>query len=320
MNLRQIEYFVQVAEHGSFSRAARLLRVAQPALSRQVRQLETDLRQALLLRNGRGVTLTEAGQRLYEHGVAILQQVVQAREDIGARRDEPAGRIAIGLPPSLGRQLTLPLIAGFERALPRARLAVVEGLSSYIAEWIASGRVDLGVLHNPQAEGALELAPLVREPLCLVQPAKPGPRGRAGSTPQRSRPSSLPLAALAGHRLIVPERSQALRRLLDTQAAHAGVPLDIVWEVSSVPSIIDLVRAGHGHAVLPASAVAASGHAGELLARPLVDPPVTSMLCLARAAARRPTPLLRAAAALLADLVRGLPGTERIGPPASPAG
>ena len=151
MNFKQLQSFVHVAELGSFSKAALVLDIAQPALSRQVRALEIDLRETLLLRNGRGVVLTEAGQRLYEHGVNILQALAQAESDMGANRDAPVGRITIGLPPSLGRQLTLPLIDGFQRRLPLARLAIVEGLSSHIGEWISSGRVDLGLLYNPEA-------------------------------------------------------------------------------------------------------------------------------------------------------------------------
>ena len=108
MNLKQLEFFVSVADLGSFSKAARALDIAQPALSRQVRALETDLHETLLLRNGRGVALTEAGQRLLVHGHKLLQQAAQVREEMGAQRGEPAGRIAIALPPSLSRQLTLP--------------------------------------------------------------------------------------------------------------------------------------------------------------------------------------------------------------------
>ena len=126
MNLKQLEYFVRVAELGSFSKAALLLNIAQPALSRQVRLLETDLRVALLLRNGRGVVLTELGQRLFDSSVGILQLVARVREDIDTSRDEPAGRIVVGLPPSMGRLLTLPLVEAFRRRLPKARLAIVE--------------------------------------------------------------------------------------------------------------------------------------------------------------------------------------------------
>ena len=106
MDFKQIEYFVQVAELGSFTRAASVLRVAQPALSRQVRSLEVELRQNLLLRNGRGVTLTEAGTRLLAHGRGILQQLQRARQDLEEQRGAASGLLSIGLPPSLSRSLT----------------------------------------------------------------------------------------------------------------------------------------------------------------------------------------------------------------------
>ncbi|HEY0878903.1 MAG TPA: LysR family transcriptional regulator [Zeimonas sp.] len=301
MNLRQLEYFVQVAELGSFSRAARLLGLAQPALSRQVRALETDLRETLLTRNGRGVELTDAGRRLFEHAIAILQHVAHARDDMGAQRDEPVGRIVVGLPPSLGRQLTLPLIDAFRSELPRARLAIVEGLTAHIAEWIATGRVDLALLHNPDAAPELEITPVLEEMLCLVQPARRGARGARAPTRERT---PLPLAELSRFPLVVPDRMHALRRLTETQAALAGVQLDIAWEVSSVPSIVDLVAAGYGNAVLPRSAVAASGRAAQLAMRPLGDPPLHSVLCMAASAHRRTTPLARRVTRLLTELAR----------------
>jgi LysR family transcriptional regulator, nitrogen assimilation regulatory protein len=298
MNLKQLEYFVSVAELGSFSKAARALGIAQPALSRQVRSLETDLRELLLLRNGRGVSLTEAGQRLLEHGHGLLQQVAQVREDMGAKRGEPAGRITIALPPSISRQLTLPLIDTFRREMPRARLTVVEGLSAHIAEWITTGRVDMGLLYNPQASPALEITPILEEALCLVMPR---PKARSA----RARPlPPLPLRELPGYALVVPERAHAFRRLLEEQATLAGVKLQIAWEVSSIPSIVDLVCAGYGHAVLAASAVAASDRAGELIVRPLGSPRLPIVLCLAVSAKKRLTPLGRETAARLQALAR----------------
>lgn len=299
MNFKQLEYFVHVAELGSFSKAALVLDIAQPALSRQVRALETDLRETLLLRNGRGVVLTEAGQRLYEHGVNILQALAQAESDMGASRDEPVGRITIGLPPSVGRQLTLPLIDGFQRRLPRARLAIVEGLSSHIAEWIATGRVDLGLLYNPEAQPALEISPVLEEALCLVSPA--------GGPGERAAAAVLPLRELPRFPLVVPERGHAIRKLLETQAVLSGLKLEIAWEVSSIAAIIDLVCAGYGHAVLHASAVAASGRADQLRVRTLVEPRLVSVLCQAVSAHKRPSPLMRQATRLLTELVRALP-------------
>ena len=300
MNLKQLEYFVQVAELGSFSKAAVVLDIAQPALSRQVRSLETELHQQLFLRNGRGVTLTDAGKRLFDHSVAVLQLMAHAREDLGASRDEPVGRVTIGLPPSMGRQLTLPLIDRFKKELPAARLAFVEGLSSHIVEWVTTGRIDIGLVYNPEAQPGLEITPLLQEQLGLVSHAPKGKRKRAALPP-------LPMKELSRYPLIVPERIHAMRRLLDTQAALAGITLDIAWEVSSVPSIIDLVCAGYGYAVLTASGVAASARSGELVTRRLADPTPVSVLCLAISAHRRPTPLTQHTMRLLTALVRELP-------------
>ena len=295
INLKHLQSFVRVAELGSFSKAARVLDIAQPALSRQVRQLETDLRETLLLRNGRGVSLTDAGRRLFDHGVLILQHVSQAREDLGAERGAVVGHVTIGLPPSIGRRLTLPLIEGFRQHLPRARLTLVEGLSANIAEWIASGRADLGLLYNPDAQPELEITPLLREPLCLVEPA--AARGK------RAAPKPLPLRELGSYPLILPERHQSIRRLLQTQATLAAVKLNVAWEVSSVPAIIDLVCARVGYAVLNASAVAASGRGAELAVRPIVEPELVSVLFLAQSATKPPTPLQRRVARLLTELV-----------------
>ncbi len=299
MNLKQLEYFVQVAELGSFSKAASVLDVAQPALSRQVRALESELKEYLFLRNGRGVALTEAGKRLFDHSVAILQLVAHAREDLGASRDEPIGRVTVGLTPSIGRLLTVPFVMRFRRELPTARLAVVEGLSTHIVEWVTSGRVDVGLVYNPEAQPGLDITPLRHEALGLVSPAVKGKRSAA-------EPQPLPMKELSRFPLIVPERVHAMRRLLETQAALAGVKLDIAWEVSSIPSIIELVRAGHGHAVLTASGVAALAGNGELVMRRLVEPEIVSVLCLVGSAAKRPTALAQHTMKLLTVLMREL--------------
>jgi LysR family transcriptional regulator, nitrogen assimilation regulatory protein len=301
MNLKQLEYFVQVAELGSFSKAALALDIAQPALSRQVRSLETELTQQLFLRNGRGVTLTDAGKRLFDHSVAVMQLMAHAREDLGANRDQPVGRVTIGLPPSMGRQLTVPLIDRFRKQLPAARLAIVEGLSTHIVEWVTTGRIDVGLVYNPEAQPGLEIAPLLHEPLGLVSHAARQPKRKPAALP------SLPMKELPRYPLIVPERVHAMRRLLETQAGLAGIKLDIAWEVSSVPSIIDLVCAGYGHAVLTPSGVAASARSGELTLRRLIDPAPVSVLCLAISAHKRPTPLTQHTMRLLTALVHGLP-------------
>ncbi len=294
MNLRQLEYFVRVAELGSFSQAARILDIAQPALSRQVRMLETELRSTLLQRTGRGVTLTETGRRLFEHGVDILQRVEVAVEDLEAGRDEPSGHVTVALPPSMARLLTLPLVNAFRAELPKARLAIVEGLSTHIMEWITTGRVDLGLVLNPQTDQAIELEPLSDEPLCLIGPAG----GAAG-----------PVAFAELHRLplIIPERAHTVRKLVEAQAALAGLRLQIAWEISGVASILDLVRHGYGHAVLTTGAVRASGIPEAFCVRPLVQPQLLSRLFLAASALKAATPLMRHVRGLLRGLASAPP-------------
>jgi LysR family transcriptional regulator, nitrogen assimilation regulatory protein len=298
MNLTQLRYFVRVAEMGSFSKAAIELDVAQPALSRQVRLLETDLHVTLLQRTGRGVLLTDAGKRLFDHAIGILQLVAHAREDLGATRDEATGRIVVGLPPSMGRMLTLPLVDAFKQHLPKARLAIVEGLSAHIVEWISTGRVDLGLVHNPDANPAIETMHVLDEPLCLVSAAKDPARGDSGR-----KPEPLAFAELVKLPLVLPEHTHAIRKLLETQAALAGLKLNIAYEVSSVASILELVRSGHGHAVLAPSAIVASGQAAAFRVRPLAEGVLTSTLCMAVSAHKPATPLVKQAMRLLRELV-----------------
>jgi len=152
-----------------------------------------------------------------------------------------------------------------------------------------------GLLYNPDAQPELDIRPLLTERLCLVSRLQDGGHG------------PVPLRTLGDYPLILPERLHVIRRQLDTQATLAGLKLRVVWEVSSVASILDLVGAGLGHAVLTDSAVAISGRADTLVARPLVDPGLPSVLCLATSARHRPSPLVRQASHLLQELVHALP-------------
>ena len=297
MNLNQLEYFVNTAEMGSLSKAAIVLNISQSALSRQIRLLEVDLQVNLLLRNGRGVVLTEAGKKLFDHSITILQLVSRVRADIDASRDEPVGRIVVGLPPTLGRMLTLPLVEGFKRVLPKARLAIVEGLSTHLAEWVSTGRVDIGLLHNPEPQPSLEIIPTLQEPLVLVSPADS----------KVSKNATVNFNDLIHYPLIVPERAHVIRKLIETQAALTGMKLQIAWEISSVRSILDLVCAGHGHAVLSRNAIAIEQQPESFVIRPLVQPQLVSTLCLAISALKPVTPLTKHVMCLMQQLITSSP-------------
>ncbi len=286
MDLKQLEYFVRVAELGSFTRASAALDVAQPALSRQVRLLEVELRQNLLVRNGRGAVPTEAGKLLLEHGRGILHQVERAREELGRVRGALAGRVAVGLPPTIARLMAVPLIHAFRREMPEASLSITEALSSAMHESLLSGRLDIALLYNPSTSPEIELAPLLEEDLYLVE-ARPS-RGRVRGAP------SLTLRELAQTPLVIPSRPNAIRMQVEAELARHGLRPTIAMEIDGVAAILELVAEGAGSAVLSANAVTASGRPEAFRLRPTGEPPLRSRLAMA-VSSQRPTTLTQKA-------------------------
>jgi LysR family nitrogen assimilation transcriptional regulator len=296
MDLKQLEYFRHVAELGSFTRAASFLSVVQPALSRQVRQLEVELGQNLFDRNGRGVVLTDAGSRLLEHTRGILMQVGRARQELEDQRNGTSGHFTLGLPPSLGRSVTVPLVKAFGHLLPNARLATVEGLSAYILEWLNVGRVDCALLYNAPASPTVDLQPLLDEQLFLIAPLAPKPARKARK--------SITLAELADYPLIIPSRPHAMRMSVENALAGVDVKIKVAHEIECIPAVIDLVRQGHGFGVLPLNAVKSTQWADEVLVKPIIAPVLKTSLSLATSAQRPKSPLMRKAIEVIRDIVR----------------
>jgi LysR family transcriptional regulator, nitrogen assimilation regulatory protein len=281
MDLKQIEYFLRVAELGSFTKAAQALNVAQPALSRQVRLLEVELRQNLLIRNGRGATPTEAGKLLLEHGRGILHQVERAREELGRVRGSLAGRVAIGLPPSLARVLTVPLTRVFKQHLPQASVSISEGLSVTMQEWLTNGRLDIAVLYNAQPAPDIEITPLQDEELLLVQLRPPG-------LPEDPPPAAIGLREVASLPLVIPSRPNAIRMQVESAMANIGCRPTVALEIDGVSAILDLVADGAGAALLSRNAVASSVRPSVFQTR-AVNPPLRTKLCLAISSLRPAT-------------------------------
>ena len=305
MDLRQLESFVRVAELGSFTRAAAALGVAQPALSRQVRLLEVELRHSLLARHGRGAVPTEAGALLLEHARGILHQVARAREDLARLRGGLAGRVALGLPPSVARALAVPLMRAFRAELPHARLAISEGLSTAMQEQLASGRLDLAVLYNAQPLAGLEVAPLAHEELLLVQARV------AGAADAPAPP--IGLRELARLPLVIPSRPNAIRMHLEAELAASGQKPSVALEIDGVAAILDLVAEGAGAAVLSRHAVASAARPQAFAVRRIAGrqaAPLTIALFTAVSALRPATQTQQQVLALVRRLA-----AERLGAP-----
>jgi LysR family nitrogen assimilation transcriptional regulator len=314
MDLKQLEYFVRVAELGSFTRAAHALNIAQPALSRQVRLLEVELHQTLLVRNGRGALPTEAGKLLLDHGRGILHQVQRAREDLGRIRGALAGRVAIGLPPTLARVLTVPVTRAFRRELPQAQLSITEGLSSGMREGLLNGRLDLALLHNAQPMPEIELQPLFDEELVLVQPRTPGLQ-------EDPPPPPIDLAQVAQLPLVIPSRPNAIRMQVESEMANIACRPRVVLEIDGVSAILDLVADGMGCAILSRNAVSSSIRPSAYTVRGIGSPALRSRLWLASSSQRPATLTLQATIRLIQQVCADLfPQTAGNGPAPGPDG
>lgn len=295
MDLKQLEYFRHVAELGSFTRAAAFLSVVQPALSRQVRQLEVELGQNLFERNGRGVVLTDAGTRLLEHTRGILAQIGRARQDLEDQLNGDSGNVMLGLPPSVGRCVTVPLVKAFKQKLPNASLATVEALSSYILEWLTVGRLDCALVYNAEPSAAVDLEPLLDDKLFLIGP-------RDGALARKSARKSVSLPELADYPLLIPSRPHTLRTSIEQALATVGRKIQVAHEIECIPAVIDLVRQGHGYAIFPMYALASTQWVQDVTVKPLLAPLIKSSLALATSAQRPKGPLMRKAV----DVIRAI--------------
>ena len=289
MDLKQLEYFVRVAELGSFTRAAAALNTSQPMLSRQVRLLEVELHQTLLTRNGRGAAPTEAGQLLLEHGRGILHQVARARDDLARVRGGLAGRVALGLPPSLARVLTVPLTRAFRQRLPLAQLSISEGLSTAMQDGLTTGRLDIAVLYNTSSATGLEVTPLMHEALLLVQARQPGLQ-------EDPPPGPIELKDIATLPLVIPSRPNAIRMFVESEMAALGCRPTIGLEIDGISAILDLVDDGAGYAILSRNAVARSTRPSAFSVRPITVGNQAMRIALGVAlSASRPTTLTQQA-------------------------
>ena len=290
MDIKKLDYFVHVADLRSFTKAASLLSVAQSALSHQVRQLETELDQPLLYRNGRGVTPTDAGKRLLAHARGILLQVRRAHEELGVTRGAMVGHIIFGMPPSIARLLTVPLIKSFSNSYPEGTLSVIEAMSAPIVEWLVEGRIDIGLVYNPAPLPSVESRPLQEQEMFLISNKAAG-KGRQNKSVQ--------LRELPRYPLIIPSRSNANRMLIEAKLAHLGLKPQIRFEIDGIASILDLVHEGYGHAVLPLNSLRGLTVGRSFTVRPILKPKLSIQLSLVTSAERPSTPLARSSLSLI---------------------
>lgn len=293
MNLTQLRYFVRVCEAQSLSRAAALVRIAQPALSRQVKALEQELGAELLLRQPWGVAPTPAGEVLLDQARNILRQVEVAREAVRATEREPSGPIAVGAPSSIAAILFPPLLAALRDRHPKLRPQLIDELSGALHQRTLRGELDLAILHADRLTGVFSQAPLLSESVGLAA----SPALAAGlSSPAPDELSSLPMLV-----------STALNRSrLTLEALLKGKELNIVAEVDCMPALLQMLANGAGFALLPFSAVRGWVDRGALAFVDLAYSELRRELDVVRAVDRPASPSADAVEALIRELVSGM--------------
>lgn len=279
---RRLFYFFHVARSGSFSAAESVLDIAQPAMTRQIQQLEADVGAQLLQRTARGVSLTGAGRILYRHAETIFATMSSAIDALEVERRHPGGTLSIATPPTFSSLVMPEAIQRMLHAMPDLQLSVLEASTGQVHDYLVAGEVDLAVIiHAPNTQ-RLVLERISTEPLCLVA---------RHDHPVAALPH-VPRAQLAELEMVVPASVHGSRGLVEHYLSEGGLALEPALQVDSLAiTTAILAQAPRFCSILPERACRAQIDAGVLVARPL-RPALQRTLHVARMRERPETPAM----------------------------
>jgi LysR family nitrogen assimilation transcriptional regulator len=271
MDVKQLRTLVAIAESGSVMRAAVLLNIVQPAVSRHLKMLEDDLGTSLFERSHQGMALTEAGYTLLDYARRVLAEVERARAEIKPSKGTIGGIVTIGMLSSTSDLVSHLLLQTIRADYPGIQLRFLVAYSGDLQRWLETGEVDATLLYDTGATAAMKVRPLLEEGLCIVD------------RPQHivRQDVAVPFSFLAEVPLILPNAPHGLRGLVDHEAALNGLRLDIIAETNAMRVQKSLVAAGHGLTILPANAVNEDVNNGLLVSAPLAAPALTRKIVLA---------------------------------------
>lgn len=302
IDLRNLRCFLEVCASGSISKAAEQMHLAQPAMSMQIKGLEEALGLKVFVRTQQGVQLTPAGTRLRKLSIAILTSFDSALEEVRQLDATPSGTVCVGLPQSMAKLLTVPLVREVLERWPEVRLQVAELSTGYIPEQLLLGKIDLGITFQEHANPGLRYAQIARETLVLIAP--PGRlskrRGKKGKLP------TIDFFSLEGYPLILPAPEHGLRILLDGFAASNKIALNPIAEVNAIHQLIDVVSSGVGCSLLSYASVMPEVEQGRLSAAEIVDPSISRPVFLARRSTIAPSIAVSCVVNLLNEIVARL--------------
>jgi LysR family transcriptional regulator, nitrogen assimilation regulatory protein len=294
MDFRQLKYFAVVAEAKSFTRAAELLRLAQPALSSQMQKLEEDLQEQLLIRHSRGIELTDAGRRLLGHAQTILHQLDVAREDVRGAREDPEGLVRVGMSRSVAEMLAVELIREAAHRAPGISIRIVEHFSETLYTLLLERDLDLALTYNPESSVRVTAELVLLQRLSLISPVNSN----------LADPAQVAFADIMRLPLILGSPVHVVRKLLASTASDIGAVPNVVHEIDSLQTVLNMVEGGLGHTVLPLGIVARAVRNGTVEARTIVRPELVRRLHMVRPAQSTPTRAQLFVRNLLMELLR----------------
>jgi LysR family transcriptional regulator, nitrogen assimilation regulatory protein len=275
LDTRRLEAFIKVVDLGSVTRAAKLLSVAQPALSQQIASLESDFKRKLLVRSARGVKPTEAGQILYRYARSIQRQIEEARRSILDNKPELTGNVTIGLAPlSSAALLATPLLTRVRERFPGIVLHIFDSFGVTLSELMLKGSMDIAILYGDRPVTGLDYKPLLQEHFHLVAPRS--------MFPEQAHSAEISASELSEIDLLLPPRESFLRQAVERICAEAGARPRIVAEIQSQSTLSSAIAAGMGATVLPETIAAVLPNFADLCLR-RIDAPAASLqmsLCI----------------------------------------
>ena len=300
MDIRQLRYFVSIADRGSLSSASEHLGVAQPSLSQHMMHIEVELGVQLLVRSTRGVTMTESGKRLYDHAQGILKSVEAAVADLREHAGDLRGPVSFAFPSSVSNVLTVPLSETIRNDYPKVQLRAMDAMSGYVQAWLTEGAIDFGILYDVNAVRHLHFRPLLVESLFLVAAADSW-SGAVGADGIALEPVSL--ADAVGLGLVLPHRSHGLREMIERFAEARQIRVAVALEMDSLSQIKVLVARGSAYAILAHAAVSEEIRRGELVLVPIRDPVMRRTVYIVTNPARPMTRAAREVARIAGEIV-----------------
>lgn len=296
MDMKQLRTLVAIADAGSVTRAATILNIVQPAVSRHIKLLEDDLGTPLFERSRNGMDLTEDGKTLLEYARRVLKEVEQARAEIRPSKGEVGGIVTVGLLPSTCDLITSLLAREISAAYPGIHLRILVGYAGDLQNWLEAGELDASLLYDTGSTPAIKVRPLLEEGLWVVD--------RPGHIVKHEEPHAL--SRLSEVPLILPNARHGMRALISHEAALAGVKLRIAVETNAMSVQKSLVIGGHGLTILPSIAVVDEVARGLLVAAPLVAPRIMRKIVLALPTNRQGRAPVRLVVSTLLNCMRGL--------------